>query len=358
MTVTPLPPVREELAVDQRGRSELEFLRSLRTALVPVRERAADRLAAAGVFDAPFTTIEELRGRTDALLEPSGEFRVMAAALRWARDQATPRSVAAFERLAAELEPLAVPAHPERLQDRLGGRRPPAYWSYEFHGTAGGWDGHPHMGFVHHELVYRHLLRAAYGDGIFEQRRTVAAAAPRDGYRRILDLGCGTGQYTALLAETYPDAAITGVDLSLAELRYALRRGEDRGAAWTMLRAPAEDTGLPDASFDLVTSFILLHEVPPGVTRRLLAEAFRMLEPGGHVHFSDVTPYQVGGPRRAWAEDWDAEHGNEPWWRTAACLDLEALAREAGFVEVTARGVGPRDYPWVLTARRPGGGTA
>ncbi|GAB3273739.1 class I SAM-dependent methyltransferase [Kineosporia babensis] len=346
-------PTLERVDLDQRGRAELGFLRSLRGGLAPLKARTLGLLEREGAFEAPFTTIEDLRGRTDPVLAGDAGTRFGAAVLRWAREQTTPRAVAAYERRRDELEPLAVPAGLERFQDRLGPRKPPAYWTYEFHTTTGGWDGHPQMGFVHHELVYRHLLMAAYGPGIFNQRQSVAEAAPRESYTSICDLGCGTGQYTVKLAETYPQARITGVDLSRSELLYALRRGEERGLAWQMVRAAAEDTGLPGGSFDLVTSFILLHEVPPAVTRRILAEAYRLLEPGGDVHFSDVTPYARRTPQQAWADDWDAEQGNEPWWRTAATLDLAALATEAGFEDVQQRGLGPGEYPWVLTARKP-----
>lgn len=356
MTRTPLPPsapTLERVDLDQRGRAEIGFLRTLRGGLAPLRAATREKLEQAGAFAQPFTTIEDLRERTDTVLADDGVVRLTGAVLRWAREQTTPRAVAAYERRRAELEPLSVPADLDRYQDRLGDRRPPAYWSYDFHTTTGGWDGHPTMGFVHHELVYRHMLMAAYGSGIFAQRQTVAEAAPRESYARILDLGCGTGQYTVKLAEAYPDAEITGVDLSVSELTYALRRGEERGFTWRMVRAAAEDTGLPAGGFDLVTSFILLHEVPPAVTRRILVEAFRLLEPGGDVHFSDVTPYSRRTPAQAWADDWDAEQGNEPWWRTAATADLEQLARDAGFTEIQQRGLGPGSYPWVLTARKP-----
>jgi len=351
--VRPSPPTLERVDLDQRGRSEIGFLRSLRGGLAPLRAATADHLERSGAFEGTFTTIEDLRERTDAVLADDADVRWTAAVLRWTREQTTPRAVAAFERRRAQLEPLAVPRNSERYEDRLGAGKPPAYWSYAFHTTTGGWDGHPHMGFVHHELVYRHMLMAAYGSGIFAQRQLVAEAAPRVDYTRILDLGCGTGQYTVKLAETYPDAEITGVDLSVSALTYALRRGEERGLRWRMVRAAAEDTGLPAGGYDLVTSFIMLHEVPPAVTARVLAEAFRLLEPGGDVHFSDVTPYARRTPAQAWADDWDAEQGNEPWWRHAATADLEHLADAAGFTDIRQRGLGPGSYPWVLTARKP-----
>ena len=54
----------------------------------------------------------------------------------------------------------------------------PRYWRYGFHGTTGGWDGHEHMGFIHHELVYRYLLVPSFPGDIFGQRAAVARLAP------------------------------------------------------------------------------------------------------------------------------------------------------------------------------------
>jgi SAM-dependent methyltransferase len=340
------------IRLDQRGRAELEFLSSLRGGLAPLRTAIKAKLEASGVLDAPFTDIETLRDGTDVVLADSVEQRVLGTVLRWSRDQSTPRSVGAFERSRDRLEPLAT-GGAELVADALGDTVP-RYWDYEFHGTTGGWDGHEHMGFIHHELVYANIIMAAYGGDIYAIRRLVAEAAPADDYARILDVGCGTGQYTLKLAEAYPNAAITALDISKSAVSYALRRGQDAGITLTGVRGAAEDTGLADESFDLVTSFIVLHEVPPHITKKILAEAFRLLAPGGDIHFSDVTPYRERSTYQAWADDWDAQNGSEPWWRTAASMDLSSIATELGFVDVVERGLGAGAYPWVLSARKPG----
>lgn len=94
-----------------------------------------------------------------------------------------PRALAAFGEREEQLSALAAAPDPDAIQDR-GQDRVPRYWDYEFHGTAGGWDGHAHMGFVHHELVYRYLLVPAFGGDIFALRAAVAAAAPATTTRR------------------------------------------------------------------------------------------------------------------------------------------------------------------------------
>ncbi|CAM3224849.1 class I SAM-dependent methyltransferase [Nocardioides dubius] len=339
--------------IDQRGRAELEFVVSLRMGMgAALRGRVRHRIEESGLLPESATDIEALRATVDPVVTVDPAYRFHAASLRWSREISTPRGVEAFDRRRDRLEPLATPSAP--VADHTGGELP-RYWGYEFHTTEGGWDGHDHMGFVHHEMVYQYLLTKIYGNGgdIFALRRAFADRAPEDHYDQIVDLGCGTGQYTLKLAEAYPRARITALDLSVSELSYAKRRAEDAGLAIEFRRAAAEATGLDDESADLVTSYILLHEMPPHAIAKVFAEAFRLLRPGGHVHFGDVGAYATRSAYDAWNDDWDAEHGNEPWWRLAATTDIAEIARDAGFVDVERYELLPGGHPMGTTARKP-----
>lgn len=108
----------------------------------------------------------------------------------------------------------------------------------------------------------------------------------------IVDLGCSTGLSTFALQETYPGAAITGVELSdyfLTVARYQTKTRQTN-ATPTWLHAPAEHTGLADASVDLVSASLLLHELPTSATLDVMREAHRLLRPGGHLAIMEMNP--------------------------------------------------------------------
>jgi len=90
--------------------------------------------------------------------------------------------------------------------------------------------------------------------------------------QRVLDLGTGSGDVAALIAERYPRAEVVAVDYSRRMLRLA--RARHRQPNLTFRRALVERLPFPDASFDLV---VLVNVSPePFELRRVLA-------PGGQV---------------------------------------------------------------------------
>jgi len=90
-----------------------------------------------------------------------------------------------------------------------------------------------------------------------------------------LDLGCGRGEWLELLGESGFDAA--GVDLDEGMLAACRERGlaASHGDALAALRAR------PDASLALVSAFHLVEHLPFELVQELIAEALRVLQPGG-----------------------------------------------------------------------------
>jgi SAM-dependent methyltransferase len=95
----------------------------------------------------------------------------------------------------------------------------------------------------------------------------------------VLEVGCGTGVHAALLAEA--GARVTAVDLTPTAVELTQRRLAVRGLSATVVEADAEQLPFPDASFDFVWSWGVIHHSAD--TGRVVAEIARVLRPGGRV---------------------------------------------------------------------------
>lgn len=111
---------------------------------------------------------------------------------------------------------------------------------------------------------------------------------------RTLQIACVYGNLTPrLLARMAPDASLEVVDIlpiQLQNLRAKLPAGDKRV---TLTQCDSSSLQMPDASVDNVLLFFLLHEQPDHVRRATLAEAMRVVRPGGKVVIVD---YHKPGP--------------------------------------------------------------
>ena len=99
-----------------------------------------------------------------------------------------------------------------------------------------------------------------------------------------LDIGCGEGHNTRLLAER--GAHMTAVDISEVFIRHARQHPSSRTIDFCI--ASAVDLPFPSESFDFVASFMCFMDVPE--TERVISEAFRVLKPAGFLQFSITHP--------------------------------------------------------------------
>jgi ubiquinone/menaquinone biosynthesis C-methylase UbiE len=184
------------------------------------------------------------------------------------------------ERLREDLE-LADSAGPGTLTLDPDLKMPQYYDSMDVHIQPGSYHRYDLAGFVYHYGSNVFHLGENYGEKV---QAAIAASipAPPDGtVRRLLDIGCTLGRTTVPLADRFSGAEIHGIDLSAPALRYAHMRAARLGKNIHFSQQAAESLKFPRDHFDLVLAYILFHEVPVDVGRRIVDEVHRVLRPGG-----------------------------------------------------------------------------
>jgi ubiquinone/menaquinone biosynthesis C-methylase UbiE len=229
-------------------------------------------------------------------------------------------------------------------------------------------------------------LRQSYHDVLKAQ----LPEAPKE----IVDLGCSVGMSTFALQTTFPEANLTGVDLSpyflaVAKYRSKQRKGgsgirdwglgigegeEDQNSGGrsqeagdtssiqnpkskiqnpsppTWVHAAAESTGLPAASYDLVSACLVFHELPQSAAIAILQETRRLLRPGGHLAIMDMNPKSEVFARMP-PYILTLLKSTEPYLDQYFGLDIEQAVYDAGFERPTIVCNSPRHRTIVAKVR-------
>jgi SAM-dependent methyltransferase len=148
----------------------------------------------------------------------------------------------------------------------------------------------------------------------------------------ILDLGCSVGHSTLPYQLAYPQAQVWGIDLGASLLRYAIARARVLNQTVYFSQQNAESTEFADQSFDLVVSHILLHEIPGVARKRVFAESYRLLKPGGvMVHLESTLFLKPSTLVARYFRDTEVWANSEPYLASSKFEDFPAYALEAGF---------------------------
>jgi ubiquinone/menaquinone biosynthesis C-methylase UbiE len=153
---------------------------------------------------------------------------------------------------------------------------------------------------------------------------------------RVLEVGCGTGEFAARLRLALPDSELVATDQSARMVELTSQRGIPARVA------DVEDLPFEDESFDVVAAMWMLYHVPD--LRRGLAELARVLRPGGLLvaatngdgHVSELRREAGGAPLVTTFSRENGAAALRPHLATVTRLDFETRAVFADHAQAVA----------------------
>lgn len=122
-----------------------------------------------------------------------------------------------------------------------------------------------------------------------EYDRSIVALLELKKGDRVLDLGCGTGVLTRMIAD-HLDAKsggfALGIDAAAKMIHVARKRRQSETCRFEVVAA--EDLPYESGSFDAVISSLFFHHVPLDLKKWALSEAWRVLLPNGKLVIADM----------------------------------------------------------------------
>jgi ubiquinone/menaquinone biosynthesis C-methylase UbiE len=143
----------------------------------------------------------------------------------------------------------------------------------------------------------------------------------------ILDVGCGTATLALMVKQMHPETTVIGLDVDLKILEIARQKALDTGVEINLHAGEAFRLPYPNHCIDRLLSSFLFHHLATENKRRALAEAFRVLRPGGELHVLDFgKPHNIYSLLVSYALRWTEEMADNVQGR------LPEMFRDAGFV--------------------------
>ena len=111
--------------------------------------------------------------------------------------------------------------------------------------------------------------------------------------QKVLDICCANGFGTGILASTFPACSIDALDLNPQMITVA-RRNNAHIKNIHFQVADCTHLPFPDNSFDMLTAFLALHELPTNLLGSAMKEITRVLKPGGFLFVFELnTPNPI-----------------------------------------------------------------
>ncbi len=176
-------------------------------------------------------------------------------------------------------------------------------------------------------LMFRGRLR-----GLRHRAADLARLQPGE---TVLDVGCGTGTLALIAKERVGDTGhVFGIDPGPRQIARARAKAARRGSPIDFRVGVIERLPLPDQSFDVVLSTLMMHHLPDDLKRRGLSEIARVLKPGGRLVIVDFKRSE--------------KHAARETRMGAGTIDIDgqpALMKDAGFSQIEA---GELNLPGIL----------
>ena len=140
-------------------------------------------------------------------------------------------------------------------------------------------------------------IKQAFGTDLDQFLRTkvrwlldnTPAGGPTPG--RLLDFGCGNGQFLQLLRKQGYRGEMVGADISAGMLQEARARWQQPPSpTWTHF-APGHPLPFDDGRFDVAVACCVFHHIPPAERDFAARELRRLVRPGGRVYVFEHNPY-------------------------------------------------------------------
>ncbi len=200
--------------------------------------------------------------------------------------------------------------------------------------------------------IYEHQMEMLFLGAMDAMRRLILAPMKK-AFRfsegeglRFLEIGCGSGRMTRFVKMAFPKAKIVVLDASPVYLKEAQKNLMEYSRI-DFMQGDALDLPFKDNRFDAVFSSFLLHEMPLDIRRKVLAEAYRVLDVKGWFGFVDLIQYDDCRELN-WVLDQSWFVGSQPHIKDYAMnslsgilqrLGVENIGHERGFLGKSVFGV-------------------
>lgn len=204
-------------------------------------------------------------------------------------------------------------------------------------------------GLVLHRARWHDLFARVMTFGRYKavQEKLLELAAPVPG-EKMLDVGCGTGTLAIAIKRQVGVSEVHGIDASSEMVEVAKEKAAKEGSDIDFQVALIEAIPFPDASFDLVTSSLMLHHLPDDLKVKGFLEIWRVLKPGGRFMAMDFAALSHS-PLGHLLSTFGHSHGERMVGK------LVPLLKEAGFNDVEDIPTRHRNFAFIRVTRDGGG---